>query len=86
MEYETIKYEKEDGFVVITLNRPERLNALNHQLLQDLSHAHREILKDKEVNAWIVTGSPRPDGRPCFSAGADLKTTLRGNHDGTIGI
>lgn len=78
MKYETIKYEKEDGFVVVTLNRPERLNAMNHQLIQEYSHAHREILKDKEVSAWIITGAPRPDGRPCFSAGADLKDDTKG--------
>jgi enoyl-CoA hydratase len=78
MNYETIKYEKEDGFVVVTLNRPERLNAMNHQLYQDISHAHLEILKDKDVKVWIVTGAPRPDGRPCFSAGADLKDDAKG--------
>ena len=78
MKYETIKYEKEDGFVVITLNRPERLNAMSVRMFQELSHAHREILKDKDVNVWIVTGSPRTDGRPCFSAGADLKEDAEG--------
>lgn len=78
MKYETLKYEKEDGFVVITMNRPERLNAMSIQFIQEFSHAHREILKDKEVNAWIVTGAPRPDGRPCFSAGADLKDDAKG--------
>jgi enoyl-CoA hydratase/carnithine racemase len=78
MKYETIKYEKEDGFVVITLNRPERMNAMNRQLFQELDHAHHEILKDDKVIAWIVTGAPRPDGRPCFSAGADLKDDAAG--------
>ena len=78
MKYETIKYEKEDGFVVITMNRPERLNAMSVRMFKELSHAHREILKDKDVNVWIVTGSPRPDGRPCFSAGADLKEDAEG--------
>src|SRR4030042_5952051 len=78
MKYETIKYEKEDGFVVVTLNRPERLNAMNRQFFQELDHAHHEILKDDKVIAWIVTGAPRPDGRPCFSAGADLKDDAAG--------
>ncbi len=78
MKYETIKYEKEDGFVVITLNRPERLNAMNVQLMKEFDHAHHEILKDDEVKAWIVTGAPRTDGRPCFSAGADLKDDASG--------
>jgi enoyl-CoA hydratase/carnithine racemase len=78
MKYETIKYEKEDGFVVITLNRPERMNALNAQLMRELSHAHHEILKDDKVIAWIVTGAPRTNGKPCFSAGADLKDDAAG--------
>jgi enoyl-CoA hydratase/carnithine racemase len=78
MEYETLKYEKEDGFVVITMNRPKSLNAMNKQFMKEFIHAHREILKDKEVNVWILTGAPRPDGRPCFSAGADLKEDMKG--------
>jgi enoyl-CoA hydratase len=78
MDYETLKYEKEGNFVVITMNRPDRLNAMNRQFFKEFSHAHSEILKDKEVNAWILTGAPRPDGRPCFSAGADLKDDAAG--------
>lgn len=78
MKFETIKYEKEDGVVVITMNRPHRLNAMNVQFMKEFSLAHHEILKDKEVRAWIVTGAPRPDGRPCFSAGADLKDDADG--------
>jgi len=73
MSYETIKYEKEDGFCVITLNRPERLNALSLQMWQDLDSALDEIMKDHEIKVFIFTGAPRPDGRPCFCAGADLK-------------
>ena len=73
MPYETIKYEKGDGFCVITLNRPERLNALSLQMWQDLDSALAEIMKDHEIKAFIFTGAPRPDGRPCFCAGADLK-------------
>jgi enoyl-CoA hydratase/carnithine racemase len=77
-ELETIKYEKEDGFVTLTLNRPERLNAMNRQMQIERNLAFREILKDPEVKAFIITGSPRPDGRPCFCAGADLKEDAQG--------
>ncbi len=73
MSYETIKYEKGDGFCVITLNRPERLNALNVRMWQDLDSALDEIMQDHEIKTFIYTGAPRPDGRPCFCAGADLK-------------
>jgi enoyl-CoA hydratase/carnithine racemase len=78
MKYETIKFEKEDGFAIITLDRPERMNALNTQLKKELFHAHHEILKDDKVITWILTGAPRPDGRPCFCAGADLKDDAAG--------
>jgi enoyl-CoA hydratase/carnithine racemase len=78
MKFETIKYEKEDGFVVVTMNRPERLNAMNRKFKEEISTAHREVLRDKEVTCWIITGAPRPDGRPCFSAGGDLKDDAEG--------
>ena len=73
MSYETIKFEREDGFCVITLNRPEALNALNNQMRQDLDNALDEIMKDDGIKVFIYTGAPRPDGRPCFCAGGDLK-------------
>jgi enoyl-CoA hydratase len=73
--YETIKYEKEDGFCVIILNRPKSLNALNVQMWKDLDNAFEEIMRDDEISAFIFTGTPRQDGRPCFCAGADLKET-----------
>jgi enoyl-CoA hydratase len=76
--FETIKYEKEDGFVTLTLDRPHRLNAMNRQMQIERNLAFREVLKDPEVNAFIFTGSPRPDGRPCFCAGADLKEDAEG--------
>ncbi|MFA5064672.1 MAG: enoyl-CoA hydratase/isomerase family protein [Dehalococcoidia bacterium] len=79
MKYETIKFEREDGFAVITLNRPHRLNALSIPLLDELCDAQNEIFKDKDLKAYIITGAPRQDGRPCFSAGVDLKDGAQGN-------
>jgi enoyl-CoA hydratase/carnithine racemase len=74
-EYKTIKYEKDKdgGFVLITLNRPEALNAQNVQMKKELQLALHEILKDDDVKVYIFTGAPRADGRPCFCAGMDLK-------------
>ncbi|MCK5654299.1 MAG: enoyl-CoA hydratase/isomerase family protein [Dehalococcoidia bacterium] len=71
--YETIKYEKEAGFCVITLNRPKSLNALNVKMWGELNSALDDIDNDDEIKAFIFTGTPRPDGKPCFCAGADLK-------------
>jgi enoyl-CoA hydratase len=72
--YECLIYQKLDGGVaLITLNRPQRLNALSNQLQDELWQVLDEVEKDDEVRAMVFTGAPRPDGRPCFSAGADLK-------------
>jgi enoyl-CoA hydratase/carnithine racemase len=73
MSYETIKYEKEEGFVVITLNRPASLNALSVKMWEELSQAITAFDSDDDVRAAVFTGASRPDGRPCFCAGGDLK-------------
>ncbi len=73
MQYETIKYEKADGYAMITLNRPEALNALNDVLFHECCDALGDIEKDDTISVFILTGAPRPDGRPCFCAGGDLK-------------
>ena len=73
MKYETILFKKEDGFCVITLNRPKSLNAINVKMWRELNQVLDVIDKDDEIKAFIFTGTPRPDGRPCFCAGGDLK-------------
>jgi enoyl-CoA hydratase/carnithine racemase len=73
MPYEAIKYEKNEGYAMVTLNRPERLNAIGKQIVDEMLQVIDEISGSNEVNVLIITGAPRPDGRPCFCAGADLK-------------
>ncbi len=68
MAYETILVEVEDHVALITLNRPEALNALNSQLLQELGTALGAADKDRNVRAIIITGSAK-----AFAAGADIK-------------
>jgi len=84
MSYETILYEKEAGFCLITLNRPKSLNALNIKMWAELENAVDEIDKDPEIKASIFTGAPRPDGRPCFCAGLDLKEAAGYTVEGQI--
>jgi enoyl-CoA hydratase/carnithine racemase len=68
-----------DGAVrTLTLNRPARLNALNGDLNQALAAALDEAEADDNVRVLVVTGSPRLDGRPCFSAGGDVKAQAEG--------
>jgi enoyl-CoA hydratase/carnithine racemase len=73
MAYQNIKWEKEENIGIITLSRPKNLNALSKELLTELEMVLDEIKKDNNIGAFIITGGPRLDGRPCFCAGADLK-------------
>jgi len=73
MKYENLIYAKEDGIGTVTMNRPHRLNAMSQALRQELEDLLEEMERDDEVRVMILTGAPRPDGRPCFSAGADIK-------------
>lgn len=68
MSYETIRYEVTDRIATITLNRPERLNAFNGEMMTDLLEVFDEIDGDDGVRAVVVTGEGRG-----FCAGADLE-------------
>ena len=65
--FESILYEKERGRARITLNRPQRLNALSLKLMTELSEAVWEADNDRDVHCIIVRGAGR-----AFSAGYDL--------------
>ena len=73
MSYETITFEQEGPIGTITLKRPERLNAINVQMLKELRLAIDHIQNDDTVRVLILTGGPDSKGRPCFCAGADMK-------------
>lgn len=68
MNFETILTEKEDNIAIITLNRPEALNALNSTLMNELTLAIEGFENDDEVGCMIITGSQK-----AFAAGADIK-------------
>lgn len=67
MSYTTILYDKKEGVATITLNRPEKKNAINLKLSRELMQALSEAESDNEVSAVIITGGP-----DSFCAGADL--------------
>jgi len=69
----TVLYEKEGKVAIITLNRPERYNAVNHDLVEELMTALNNARKDEEVRAIVVTGAGRG-----FSAGADMDSFSTG--------
>ena len=66
--YETILVERRGRVGVITLNRPEALNALNSQLMREVVAAATELDVDRGIGAIVLTGSER-----AFAAGADIK-------------
>jgi len=66
--YKTILIEKEEKVAIVTLNRPKALNALNSELIRELSDALSTLDKDKSVGAIVLTG-----GEKAFAAGADIK-------------
>ena len=68
MPYEHILVEIEDGVSIITLNRPEVLNAMNHQLNDDLYNAVIQANENNEVGCIVITGT----GERAFSAGGDI--------------
>ena len=65
--YKNIKYEINEGLAAVTVNRPEALNALNMDVLDELYDVFGKIASDDEVRAVIVTGEGRS-----FVAGADI--------------
>ncbi|MDX3909098.1 MAG: enoyl-CoA hydratase-related protein [Sphingobium sp.] len=68
MSYETILVEKRDAVTLITLNRPQALNALNGQVLKDLIAAFAAYDADPSQRCAVLTGSEK-----AFAAGADIK-------------
>ncbi len=68
MTFECILYEKKEGVAIITLNRPQVLNAMNKQLWLDVERALADAREDDSVRVLIFTGTGR-----AFSTGADLK-------------
>jgi 2-(1,2-epoxy-1,2-dihydrophenyl)acetyl-CoA isomerase len=68
MAHEFILTECHDGVAVITLNRPEKLNALSFGLVRELDEALSEYEADDAIKAVILTGA----GERAFSAGADI--------------
>lgn len=80
MTYETVIVEKDGAVAVVTLNRPQALNALSYALVRDLCLAMQELDRDVEVRAIVVTG-----GEKVFAAGADIKEMAdRGPFDDRI--
>ncbi len=77
MAYEQILSERRDDVVVLTLNRPERLNAWTPHMASELADAIEHANGDRAVGAIVLTGAGRG-----FCAGADMETTFKKRIDG----
>jgi enoyl-CoA hydratase len=68
MSYETVLVDRDGRVGTITLNRPQALNALNSQMMNDVTSAAAEFDADRGIGAIVITGSAK-----AFAAGADIK-------------
>ncbi len=69
-DYKEILYDKQRGGVLITLNRPEALNAITRPMLKEIHNALDQAEADPEIRAIVITGAGR-----AFSSGFDQATT-----------
>jgi len=76
MNYSTIKYEVQEGILILRLNRPERMNAVNEEMYAEMSQLLQEFRENNDVRVVVLTGSIRIKDdveKQAFCAGADLK-------------
>jgi len=64
--------KRKDAVVVLTLNRPEKLNALSPELLEELADKLEELNRDEKIRVCILTGGPK-----VFAAGADIDSMAK---------
>ena len=67
--YETLSTQLSENIYTITINRPEKLNALNATVIRELGEAVKEVYDNDLIRAAIITGS----GAKAFAAGADIR-------------
>jgi len=67
--YQSILVDRDERVGIVTLNRPNELNALNFQLISELANALEELDRDEEIRCIVITGA----GGKAFAAGADIK-------------
>jgi len=68
MSYQTLLFEIRDGIAFVTVNRPDKLNALNDQVMLELGKVAESIATEPDIKGAILTGA----GPKAFVAGADI--------------
>ena len=69
--YERLKIQKEEGIAIVTLNRPDVLNAVDQRMHFELSTIFEDLWNDTEVRAVVLTGAGR-----AFSSGGDVRNMM----------
>ncbi|MBC8322160.1 MAG: enoyl-CoA hydratase/isomerase family protein [Candidatus Marinimicrobia bacterium] len=72
--------EKSDGIGIITINRPDAMNAMNLKVVSELSSAFSDMIADNDIGVIILTGS----GEKAFVAGADIKAMQQMDSDAAL--
>ena len=78
MPYQTILTSLENNILLVTINRPDKLNAINNQVMDDLDHVVDEIYNNVSIRCAIITGS----GSKAFVAGADISEFMGRTEEG----
>ncbi len=76
MSYQNITVEREDRLYIVTINRPEVMNALNPETHAEMAHAFDAFENDPELWVAIVTGA----GDAAFCAGGDISAMVGGRN------
>ena len=77
--YKTLIYEKKENIGILTINRPEKLNAISNELTKELGKFLEDLANDEEIRVLIITGA----GEKAFVAGADISELA--NRDARLG-
>jgi len=78
MDYKTVTVQKGNGIATLTLNRPEKLNAVNEEMMNDLMGSMRQLRQDSDVRVVIITGAGQG-----FCSGGDLSMRIYQTTDAT---
>ena len=81
-DYNTIRVEREGRVGHVVLDRPHRMNTVNHEKLEEIERALDRLEADEEVRAVLITGT----GDRAFSAGADVQSMAAGGGDHLEGV
>jgi len=77
--YQTLLTSLEDNILTVTVNRPDKLNAIDEAVMRELGEVMQEIYSNPEIRSAIITGA----GPKAFVAGADISEFSGGREDGT---